>query len=231
MCSYADSPPSPLSLSVPGTVRSMGNTVVGNDPVLLSDKTCPPQPSSSIQQLAGTETVTGPKPSPAVLEGVLPAPQAATCALLSSDVLTRTPEQLRPPKTEWEPTEGDVKQGEANMVDLLLGKKPHKEKGNVLQMGKQAQKCYETCFKAEVEHRGGGPSSSKFMGPESPCLTTWPPEACLHLTPWAAASSPGFQIHWAPGFLLPQHMSQGKAGRPLASLKSNREIESGQVLA
>lgn len=101
----------------------------------LSDKTCPPEPSSPIQQLAGTVTVTGPKPSPAVLERVLPETQEATYALLSSDVLTRTPEQLRLPKTEWEPTEGDVKLGEANMVDLLLKKKnktKNKEKGNVI---------------------------------------------------------------------------------------------------
>lgn len=70
----------------------------------------------------------GPKHRPAVLERVPPVHQAVTCALLSSDVLTRTPEQLRPPKTEWEPPEGDVKQGEANVADLLLEKKPTRKR-------------------------------------------------------------------------------------------------------
>lgn len=64
---------------------------------------------------------------PAILKRVLSAPQAAICVLLSSGVLAKTSEQLWPPKTEWECTEGDVKQGEANMVDPVLKKLRERE--------------------------------------------------------------------------------------------------------
>lgn len=115
------------------------------------------------------------------------------------------------------------------MADFYWGKNPQ-GKGKCLQMGKQVQKCYETCFRAEVEHRGGGPSSSKFTGPESPCLTTWPPEACLHLTP---GQLPPLQAFRATGTRLTASPERflGKAGRSLESFESNRETESGQVLA
>lgn len=50
----------------------------------------------------------------------------------------------------------------------MVGTKKTEVKGNVLQMGKQTQKCYEACF-IEVENRRCEPStSSRSSGPEPP---------------------------------------------------------------
>lgn len=191
---------------------------------LLSDNTRPPQPSSSIQQLAATGTGTGPSPA---------LKSWKECCLHHRLPFVLFPLQLSSPGLQSSSAHQRLNGSpqKANMVDLLPKKmrkremlRQKKKKGNVLQTGKQAQKCYETCFRAEVEHRGVGPSFSKSTAPESSCLT-----ACLHLTPWASTSFPGFQLHWAPGFLFPQHMLQG-AGR-LESLKSYRKTGSGQVVA